>query len=270
MDRPRASRLQQGSPRAGVGFLSKWLPYGTIKRKIILRVVVPLAGIITVVLLFDKCVMPGLTRHGEEFMLPDFRNLTVDQARVELIELDLRHEIATETYSPGKEAGIILDQYPAPGTKVKSGRAIKFVISLGKKMIPIPNLAGKSVRQAMLDLEGAGLSLGDIAWAFSDTIPERVVVFSYPSVGTEIPLGSPVNLMVNRGRASSFTYMPNVTGMPLSMAQKKLVEKLLKVGVVSYRLDENYLPETVLEQSEPEGAELDVNTEIDLVVSTTQ
>ena len=75
--------------------------------------------------------------------------------------------------------------------------------------------------------------------------------------------------MVNRGRATNFTYMPKVVGMPLSEATKKIEEKGLKVGIVSYRTDEDFLPETVLEQSEPEGAELDIDTEIDLVVSST-
>ena len=97
-----------------------------------------------------------------------------------------------------------------------------------------------------------------------------MVVFSYPSAKTEIPLGSPVNLMVNRGRASDFTYMPKIIGLTLSEAVKRLEDKSLKLGLVSYRTEENYLPETVLEQSEAEGSELDVATEIDLVVSSTE
>jgi serine/threonine-protein kinase len=218
----------------------------------------------------DDIVMPAVTRHGEEFPLPDFSSQRLLEARLSLDELDLRYEIAAEEYSPGKEKGIILNQYPLAGTMVKPGRVIKFVVSLGKKNVPIPNLAGLSVRQAMLDLETAGLILGEIAWAFSDTLPERVVVFSYPAAGTEIPIGSPVNLMVNRGRASNFTYMPKVIGLTLNEAIKRLEDKQLKLGIVSYRTDENYLPETVLEQSEPEGAELDVGTEIDLVVSSTE
>jgi beta-lactam-binding protein with PASTA domain len=96
-----------------------------------------------------------------------------------------------------------------------------------------------------------------------------VVVFSYPAAGTEIPLGSPVNIMVNRGRASDYTFMPRLVGLPLSQAQKIIAEKSLKIGLVTLRTEENYLPETVLEQSEPEGTELDVGTEIDLVVSST-
>ena len=82
-------------------------------------------------------------------------------------------------------------------------------------------------------------------------------------------LGAPVNLMVNRGRASSFTYVPHVVGLTLAEAQKRIEDKNLRVGVVTYKKDDAYLPETVLEQSDPPGAELDIHTEIDLVVSKT-
>lgn len=212
--------------------------------------------------------MPALTRHGTDIELPDMLGEGLATVETRLKELKLSFEIASEEYSPGKEQGIILHQYPLGGTRVKPGRTIKFVISLGQKMVSIPSMAGKSVRQAILDLETSGLALGEIAWAFSDTIPERIVVFSYPAASTQIPLGAPVNLMVNRGRASTFTYMPRLVGMPLSEASKKLEDKSLRMGVVTYRTDENFLPETILEQSEPEGAELDVGTEIDLVASS--
>jgi serine/threonine-protein kinase len=263
----RASRLQ--SPRRKKRFLEDKLPYGSIQRRIILQGGTAVIAFLLAVLIADELVMPLITRHGSEFTLPDFSEQAVFEAQVALGELDLKYEIASEEFSPGREAGIILQQFPIAGTKVKSGRTIKFVVSLGQKMIAIPVTHALSVRQAMLNLETAGLTLGEIEWAVSDTIPERVVVFSYPAAGTEVPLGTPVNLMVNRGRASNFTYMPNLLGLPLSEAEKRLEDKGLKMGVKSYRTDENYLPETVLEQSEDTGAELDVGTEIDVVVSST-
>ena len=269
MSRPRASRLSQPAPERQ-GLFSKWLPYGTIWRRLFFWALIPLVILIILVLLMDKCVMPIVTRQGTAFPLPDFTGQTVMEAQVGLTELDLSFEIASEEYSPGKPQGVILQQFPRAGTRVKPDREIKFVISLGQKLVEIPELAGKSVRQAMLDLETVGLALGEIQMAFSDTIPERVVVFSYPAAGMEIPLGSMVNLMVNRGRASNFTFMPDLVGETLDEAVKTLEDKSLKKGIVSYRVDENYLPETVLEQSEPVGAELDVGTEIDLVVSSTQ
>ena len=230
---------------------------------------VPLVVLLIFYFLINSLIMPAITRHGDEFLLPGFLDQKLAEAQIKLDELGLAYEIASEEYSPGKEQGIILNQYPIEGTKVKKGRQIKFVISLGQKLVKIPSLTGLSVRQAILDLETAGMELGEIAWAFSDTLPEKVVVFSYPAAGTEIPLGSPVNIMVNRGRASDFTYMPRVIGMNLEKAKKMLQDKSLKLGLVTRRADENYLPETVLEQSEAEGTELDNGTEIDLVVSST-
>jgi serine/threonine-protein kinase len=250
--------------------MSNKLPYGTWKRQLVLWFIAPLLILLVLYWITNSIVMPIITRHGEEFVLPNYIDEKLIETQLKLEELGLGYEIASEEYSPGKEKGVILNQYPIPGTKVKSGRAIKLVLSLGQKLVPIPQLAGLSVRQAILDLETAGLELGEIAWALSDTLPEKVVVFSYPAGSTEIPLGSPVSIMVNRGRASDFTYMPRVVGMPLTEAIAYLEDKTLKVGLVTYRRDENYLPETVLEQSEREGSELDNWTEIDLVVSSTE
>jgi len=269
MSQVRASRLDDG-PKKTNGLFSDKLPLGSWRRKIVLWMALPLLCLFIFYLIMDNIVMMSVTRHGSEFALPDFTSQTVTEAQMSLNELDLSYEIASYEFSPGKAKGVILNQFPLAGTKVKSERIIKFVVSAGQKLVQIPFLGGKSVRQAMLDLETAGLTLGEIAWAFSDTLPERVVVFSYPAADTEIPLGAPVNLMVNHGRASNFTYMPKIIGMTLDQALIFLEEKNLKEGIISYRTDENYLPETVLEQSEPTGTELDVGTEIDLVVSTTE
>ncbi|MGH8016492.1 MAG: PASTA domain-containing protein [Candidatus Zixiibacteriota bacterium] len=268
MTQVRATRLENPPGRAA-GFLSDKLPYGSWQRRAVMWGGAPLLVLLVIYFFINALIMPAITRHGDEFVLPGFLNQKMAEVQIKLDELGLEFEIASQEYSPGKEQGIILNQYPTEGTKVKNGRTIKFVVSLGQKLVPIPNLTGLSVRQAILDLETAGLELGEIAWAFSDTLPEKVVVFSYPASGREIPLGSPVNIMVNRGRASDFTYMPRVIGMNLEKAKKILGDKSLKLGLVTHRADENYLPETVLEQSEQEGTELDVGTEIDLVVSST-
>ena len=267
MNRPRASRLTSPTQKSAV-WLGRYLPSGSLQRRLFFGLVIPVVSFLILVLIADKIVMPIVTRQGSEFPLPDFTSQRLLEAQISLNELDLRHEVSSEEFSRGIPAGVILQQFPKATTKVKPGRVIKFVVSAGQKIVPIPELSGKSVRQAMLDLETYGLELGDIQWALSDTLPERVVVFSYPAAGFEVPVGSLVNLMVNRGRASNFTYMPSVVGLTIDEALKRLEDKGLILGVQTTRTDENYLPETVLEQSEPEGTELDVGTEIDLVIST--
>ena len=237
-------------------------------RQVVLWGLLPLFCLFVLYVITNSFIMPSITRHGTEFPVPDFTSQRLIEVRMSLDELNLKHEIASEEYSPGKERGAILGQFPVGGTKVKAGRTIKFVVSAGQKMIVVPDVAGLSVRQAMLDLETAGLVLGDITWAFSDTLPERMVVVSYPPVGSDIATGSPVTLMVNRGRSADFTYVPKVIGLTLDKATALLEQKQLELGIITRRFDDQYLPETVLEQSESEGSELEVSTRIDLVISS--
>ncbi len=267
MPQLHASRLDKLRKQRN-GFLASRLPYGSLKRKIVLWFLTPLIILTAVYFIMDDIVMPTITRHGSEFPLPNYVDQQLIEARIELDNLDLRFEVASEEFSPGVPRGVILSQYPVAGTKVKTGRVIKFVVSAGQKMITIPNLAGLSVRQALMDLETAGLELGEIAWAFSDTLPEKVVVFTYPPAGSEIALGAPVTLMVNHGRNADFTFVPKLVGLTLDEARTLLESKKLRVGLITTRFADDFLPETILEQSEEAGTELEINTEIDLVVSS--
>lgn len=247
-----------------------WLPAKSWKRRITHFLVYPLVAFIILFSLADDIIMPIITRHGSEFELPDVLGYQKEDA-IELLKMaHLGLEVTSEEYHPDKPPGTVLSQYPPSGTMVKSGRIIKVVTSIGQKFIKVPPLAGFSVRQAKLNIEAANLVLGDVAWTFSDSLPERVVVFSYPATGTEIPIGSPVNLMVNRGRLSGIVFMPNLVGKQLEEAISTLDGLGLKVGLVTHVRDENYLPETVMEQSVEEATELEVGEEIDLVVTTTE
>jgi eukaryotic-like serine/threonine-protein kinase len=245
-------------------------PERSFQHRFLLFIVIPIAIMLVLYVIVDDIVMPIITRHGSEFELPTIAGYQFKDSEYLLSKLDLKVEVISEEFHPDKAEGTILSQYPAAGTMVKSGRTVKVVTSIGQKLVPIPPLAGFSVRQAKLNIEAAGMILGDIAWTFSDSLPERVVVFSYPPSGTEIPIGSMVNLMVNRGRLSGIVYMPRLVGRSYEEAESLLVELDLKMGLVTMVRNENYLPGTVLEQSVEMAIELDVGEEIDLIISTTE
>jgi len=262
-------RRRSGSePRQN--WYQKTFPAGSRIRKIVNYIVFPFLALLVIYFFFDSILMPIVTRHGSEFELPDVVGYEKDAAEEMLQLMDLNLEVTSEEYHADKPEGTVLSQYPPAGTMVKSGRIVKVVTSSGTRLVEVPELAGFSVRQAKLNIEAANLSLGDIAWTFSDSLPERVVVFAYPASGTMIPIGSPVNLMVNRGSLSGIVFMPKLIGHSLDEAVAMLDDLGLKVGLVTRVRDENYLPETVLEQSVEEATELEVGEEIDLKVSTTE
>lgn len=237
------------------------------------RYLIYLAGLCILILvayfLTNNIIMPLLTRHGSEFALPNIVGMTIADAEPVLQEGNLQMEITSEEYHPDKPTGTILTQFPTGGTKVKEGRIVKVVISLGQKSVEVPDLRGFSIRQARLNLEAVGFHLGDLEWTLADSLPEKVVVFSYPRAGTLIPYGSAIDLMVNRGPYQKTVFVPRLIGLSLSEARMRLEEKGLKVGLVTQMINENYLPETVLEQSEETGTELLPDEEVDLVISIT-
>lgn len=245
-------------------------PENSRRRKFVNVIVLPFIILFILFVFFDSIFMPLMTRHGSEFELPEVTGYEIEGAEEMLALVELGIQITSEEYHPDKPTGTVLSQYPAPGTMVKSGRIVKVVISVGQKDVPVPLLAGFSVRQAKLNIEAANLELGDVVWTFSDSLPERVVVFAYPASGTEVPIGSPINLMVNRGSLSGIVFMPRLVGRSLDEAVAMLDDLGLMVGLITQVRDENYLPATVLEQSAEIATELEVGEEIDLKVSTTE
>jgi beta-lactam-binding protein with PASTA domain len=249
--------------------LERFAPESRRGRFLYYYLLIPLAVLFVVYLLINNLVMPIIVRHGSEFPLMDITGKSQDEATSILDEAGLGIEISAQEYRSDKPEGTIMSQYPEPGVKIKSGRIIKVSISSGAKDIIIPALSGFTIRQAKLNIEAAGLILGDIAWTYSDSLPESVVVFSYPSAGANIPVGSAVNLMVNRGQLEGTVLMPDLVGKTLDEARKIIDDVKLKLGQVRYKKNPNFLPETVLEQSIEADIELETGDEIDLVVSTT-
>ena len=97
MPRPQASRLQ-GSSRKRSGFLTEYLPYGSLQRKLAFYAGIPILSFIIFVLIVDRMVMPVVTRHGEEFALPNFVDRSVLETQGQLSELGLDYEISSQEY----------------------------------------------------------------------------------------------------------------------------------------------------------------------------
>ncbi len=246
------------------------IPYSdTVWGRRIINLVILIIIFFILYLIVNNIVMPAITRHEAEFSLPNVEGMTIAEADPVLREAELELTITSEEYHPDKPTGTILSQFPSGGTLVKSGRRVKVVISLGQKAVAVPDLRGFSIRQAKLNLETEGFVLGDIEWTSTDSLPEKVVVFSYPSAGTKIPYGSNVNLMVNQGPYQRTVFVPRLIGLSLEEATSRLEEKGLAIGLVTDKVNENFLPQTVLEQSEDPGTELLPGEEVDIVISIT-
>ena len=221
-------------------------------------------------ILFDRIIMPLATRHGKECVVPDVTLMSLEDAEQILKKSDLLVGMEGEEYSPTVPEGTILSQIPPAGRKVKKGRRIRVILSQGIEMTTIPNLWGVSTRQAEIMLSEVDLKLGEISYASTDSLPENVVIQTIPSFGARVPKGIFVGMVINQKGMPDTLIVPNFVGKNIEEVKELIQQMGLRIKEIAYRVDNNFLPGTVLEQYPYEGYKVPQGREIELVVSITE
>lgn len=182
---------------------------------------------------------------------------------------DLDPIIGDTTYDEKFPAGSIIFQRPRGGETVKEGRRVYLFVSGGEPVVHVPQLTGKSVRDAKFSLQRLGLKLGNIDQEPSD-YPKDMIYDQQFAEGTPIKRGGTVNVTVSSGRMQTGTIeVPDLVGKSLSEAQKILADSSLKVGKVNYQPSFSLLPNTVLDQYPSRGNKINPGDAVDLFVTKT-
>ena len=221
-------------------------------------------------LLIDRVIMPIVVHRGGTCAVPNLIDLSLQEADSLLAEAGLSLQVWAEEYDPAKSPGAILSQIPPPGSKIKEGRTVKVKVSRAEEAVLVPKLKGISIRQAELLLAQVGLKLGEINWIPSDSFPKDVVIASTPSSEVSVPSGIFVNLEVSLGMEPDTVEVPDLVGMNLEESKKILREIGLQLGNTKFKLNNDFLPGTILNQSLPAGEKIARGSEIELEVSATE
>jgi len=118
----------------------------------------------------------------------------------------------------------VISESPVAGTKVNVGSAVNLVVSSGPAQVAVPNVVGQTQAAATTAITGAGLVVGTVTTASSSTVPSGSVISESPVAGTQVNLGSAVNLVVSSGPALkpqtiTFNAIPfQVQGKPLTLS----------------------------------------------------
>jgi eukaryotic-like serine/threonine-protein kinase len=106
------------------------------------------------------------TDHGHEITVPNLSKLNEDQVEEKLDELDLAYVLLDSVdYRSDYPKYSVVEQDPLPGAKVKVGRKVYIKInSSGFSSVRIPNLIGKTYREAVPTLKALGLEEGMITY----------------------------------------------------------------------------------------------------------
>jgi len=173
-------------------------------------------------LIVNLILMPSLTRQGAEVRVPEVIGLSEREAERLLATEDLKLSKISEQWSPDAPRGFITAQEPQAGGVVKRGRRISVVVSLGAQGTTVPLLDGVTARQAEMQLEGAGLKLGQTARAYSDQIGKDLVIASDPPGETVVEQETAVDLLVSLGSVPRSFVLPRLAGRDAVSAARGL------------------------------------------------
>ncbi len=160
--------------------------------------------LIVLVCLGTSWWMKSYTRHGEGIDVPDVRGLLVADASIELTKLELDCIVIDSSYDAKLAPGIVLEQTPGAGSRIKAGREIYVTINAKTEpTLPVPNIIDNcSLREAEAKLQSLGFKLGPCEyvegqkdWVLGIKCKGRNV-----SIGERIPINSPVVLVVGNNQ----------------------------------------------------------------------
>ena len=196
--------------------------------------------------------------------VPDVSGMPETEAQNALTTAGLR-PILEYQHSDDVERDRAIGTAPAAGTVMQRYDEITLNISLGPDELEIPDsLRGASEATVRDTLEELGLTVSDVTYVNSATIPRDRLVDTNPALGSTVAYGSTVSLKISSGEVE----VPDVRGMSEQEARNILTGDELGLTVTTREQEtEEPSPGTVLEQSAEPGSSVAQGSEILLTLS---
>jgi eukaryotic-like serine/threonine-protein kinase len=203
---------------------------------------------ITLGLIFLIFISLGIyTRHGQALPVPNVLGMTEEEFSKVLRKAHLQYKITDSTYNAQIKPGAVEDQIPDPGHKVKKNRMIYLTINtITPEKVAVPRLTDISYRQAVVQLESAGLLPGRIMYEpseFQNLVLKARIDGRNITEGEIVQKGSVIDLVLGSGERGSTSILPDLRGLTLHEAESILSNSSLSIGIVFY-------DETVMSQAD--------------------
>jgi len=243
------------------------------KQKKIIRTAAAGLGLIFIIsvtgVFMVNFLMEQIIHTRKEVITPDIEGMTMNEALTLLSEKNLSLLKVAEKYDTTVPAGSIISQSPPPGLTVREGKAVEAVISSGGKVVFVPEVEGKSIRQAELMLRQASLVMGEQIRTYSNTVKRDFIVSQDPEPGKIVEKNSYVNVVVSRGPAEEgkIRKMVNLLGRNIRSIDETLKELGVEVTQIETTVNDELKEGTIVAQSPKQGEIIDGNTRVELTIT---
>ncbi|WJL97302.1 Stk1 family PASTA domain-containing Ser/Thr kinase [Microbacterium sp. ET2] len=164
-----------------------------------------LAVLLISVLFWAVTIQPANEVPSSARIVPDVSGMTYERAVVELEGQDL---VPSQISEPSVDVpeGAVIRTDPASGVSVSPGQDVLVVVSEGQDLATVPTLEGVTRDAAAQALTDAGLRVGTIRTENDPGREAGVVLSADRDAGTEVPVGTVVNLLVATGNVTILDY----------------------------------------------------------------
>jgi eukaryotic-like serine/threonine-protein kinase len=231
------------------------------------KILILISGFIVIILLMNFIVMPWYVRHDTLVKVPSLTGLSYEAALKLLDENDLEGKQGDIRYDPSKPIGTVIEQNPPAEQMVKSGRRIYLIVSGGEQLYEVPNLIGRSVREARFNLGQRNLDLQEISTKQSAQYPSGIVIEQIEQTGTKVKKGTKIGVVVSIGMESGSIKVPDLIGKNVEEAKKLLLQSKLQIGKITAQPSDNVPLNSVIDQYPRPNSMANENDKIDIFVN---
>ncbi len=199
--------------------------------------------------------------------VPSLVGTSFSEAQTAVAEFGWLLEI-TEVRMDGTVADEVVATDPGAGVELAEGETLRFDVSLGEVLVPVPDLVNLTLVEAQAQLDASRLGLGDVEVVDSEDVPEGVVLEVLGDVGvTELEPDTNVDLRVSGGPADR-TVPPVPESRSLAEAEELLRSLRLVPVTAQVRQSSDLVPEGgVISFNPAPGAVRPVDSEVAIVIS---
>lgn len=187
---------------------------------------------------------------GRYTQTPSLINMTEVDARPVVAAANLTVRF-TQGYSEDVPAGQIISTDPSAGSRVLRDSEIVAVVSLGPERNAMPHIIGLGQQDATDALAQAGLAIGRVEQAWSETVETGHVISAGYDPGTMLRPGTTVDLTISKGREP--ISIPSVVNRTLAEANTTLTTAGFKVTTADGVFHDSIPEGSVVSQNPSDG-----------------
>lgn len=185
-----------------------------------------------------KAMLGVYTRHGKELLVPDFSNLTYEEAEVVAKKHKMRVQVTDSVFLKRMKRGAVYKQSPSAGSHVKQDKLVILTINAkNAKTVTMPDLVGLSMRQAKAEILSRGLVLGRLVYErdlATNNVLRQLLDGQEVEPGTILPSESAIDLVVGLNSKDCITYVPDVIGLKQMSAVGAIQDNSLNISKLSF------------------------------------